>query len=115
MMPILTRPQRSGGSGCLWLFVRTIANAAGDWREIRTRAARITDSDDAAVRRWFSSLMDERRVRWCQSTDRWLVSVDHPHIATEPSVDSEIRFAKQAAERQHTPQTDGIQRARRTS
>ncbi|AYQ43878.1 MULTISPECIES: hypothetical protein [Burkholderia cepacia complex] len=114
-MPILTRPQRSGGSGCLWLFVRTIANAADDWREIRTQAARIADSDDAAARRWFSSLMDERRVRWCQSTDRRLVSVDHPHIATEPSVGSETRFAKQAAERQHTPQPDGIQRARRTS
>ncbi|WP_420213069.1 hypothetical protein ACN8ZM_32860 [Burkholderia aenigmatica] len=88
----------------------SLANAAGDWREIRThrqfrrrcRAALVLVTDGRAP----GSLV---------SVDRWFVSVDNRHIATEASFDCEIRFAKQAVERQHTPQTDGIQRERRTS
>ncbi|MXN76876.1 hypothetical protein GR157_19315 [Burkholderia sp. 4701] len=57
-------------------------------------AANADDADDADVWRWFSSLMKERRVRRCPATDRWYVSVDNRHVATEPSVDSAIRAAK---------------------
>ncbi|MCA8095259.1 hypothetical protein LGM65_31050 [Burkholderia anthina] len=75
------------------------ASAPGDLRDVRSQAAIIANSDDAAVWRWFSSLMDDRRVRWCHATDRWFVSVDNRHVATEPSFDSAIRAAKEAVER----------------
>ncbi len=71
----------------------------GDLRDVRRQAAIVANSDDAAVWRWFSSLMDDRRVRWCHATDRWFVSVDNRHVATEPSFDSAIRAAKAAVER----------------
>ncbi|WP_269507673.1 hypothetical protein [Burkholderia sp. IMCC1007] len=76
-----------------------LASASGDLRDVRSQAAIVANSDDAAVWRWFSSLMDDRRVRWCHATDRWFVSVDNRHVATEPSFDSAIRAAKEAVER----------------
>ncbi|MDC6132752.1 hypothetical protein PPH41_33900, partial [Burkholderia gladioli] len=50
--------------------------------------------------RWFSLLVDERRIRWCQAGGQWLVSVDHRHVATEESFDRAVREARLAAGRE---------------
>ncbi|KVN33069.1 hypothetical protein [Burkholderia stagnalis] len=47
--------------------------------------------------RWFSWLREARRIRWCLATDRWYVSVDNLHVATEPGFDGAIRAAKAKA------------------
>jgi hypothetical protein len=65
----------------------------------RFRASEAANAEDAEIWRWFSLLVDERRVRWCYSAGNWLVSVDHRHVATENSFDVAIRSAKKNAER----------------
>lgn len=65
-----------------------------DMRQTRINAARAANDEDAAVWRWFSSLLEERRIRWCVSGESWFVSVDNRHVATEYSFDSAIRAAK---------------------
>ncbi|MDR5835397.1 hypothetical protein [Caballeronia sp. LZ034LL] len=66
----------------------------------RATAAAGANAEDAEVWRWFSLLMQDRRVRWCQADDRWFVSVDNRHVATEPSFDEAIRRAKERVEQQ---------------
>jgi hypothetical protein len=61
---------------------------------VRAEAALAANADDAAVWRWLSSLVEDRRIRWCLATDVWLVSVDNRHVATERSYDEAIRSAK---------------------
>ncbi|WP_454862608.1 hypothetical protein [Paraburkholderia fungorum] len=61
----------------------------------RAEAAQAANAEDADVWRWFSSLVEERRVRWCFATDSWLVSVDNRHVATESSFDGAMRAAKE--------------------
>ena len=61
---------------------------------IRTAAAQAANAADADLWRWFSTMMDERRIRWCQTGEVWLVSVDHRHMATDVCFDSAIRAAK---------------------
>ncbi|AYQ40724.1 hypothetical protein CVS37_21865 [Burkholderia lata] len=90
-----------------------LAGAPDDLREARRQAAIVANSDDAAVWRWFSSLMDDRRVRWCYARDRWFVSVDNRHVATEPSFDSAIRSAKAAVERRDISRIGRTTRQRR--
>lgn len=66
-------------------------------REItRTRndAAAQANAEDADVWRWFSSLVEEGRLRWCRANGVWLVTVDHRHRGTDESFDAAIRQAK---------------------
>lgn len=76
----------------------SITNAMGESPRfpIRSRAsaAASANAEDADLRRWFSLLMQERRLRWCQTKENWLVSVDHKHVATEATFDEAIRSAK---------------------
>ncbi len=68
----------------------------------RVMAAAGANADDAEVWRWFSLLMQDRRVRWCQAHDRWFVTVDNRHVATEPSFDEAIRRAKERVQQQRS-------------
>jgi len=63
-------------------------------RETRALAAASANAEDASLWRWFSALMDGRRIRWCLSDEGWLVSVNHRHVATAASFDEAIRIAK---------------------
>lgn len=60
---------------------------------IRERASIAANAEDAELWRWFSCLVDERRIRWCHSERGWLVSVDNRHVATAPSFDEAMREA----------------------
>ncbi|WP_186188683.1 hypothetical protein [Burkholderia gladioli] len=66
----------------------------------RRHAATDANAQDADLWRWFSLLVDERRIRWCQAGGQWLVSVDHRHVATEESFDCAVREARLAAGRE---------------
>lgn len=90
-------------------------SAPDAWRSARAEAARAANSDDADVWRWFSSLMEERRVRWCLATDRWYVSVDNRHVATEPSFDGAIRAAKDKVDQWERAPFERVLRRRRTA
>jgi len=70
---------------------------SGDPSMTLTRAAArdIANAEDAALWRWFAALLDERRIRWCESGRGWLVSVDHRHVATSAQFDQAIRIAKE--------------------
>ncbi|MFT4504805.1 hypothetical protein [Caballeronia sp. 15711] len=59
----------------------------------RLTAAASANQEDAYLWRMFSQLYEERRIRWCDSADGWLVSIDHRHLATETSFDQAIRRA----------------------
>ncbi|SAK76857.1 hypothetical protein AWB83_03957 [Caballeronia ptereochthonis] len=65
----------------------------------RTHAATQANAQDGDLWRWFSLLMEERRIRWCQADGCWLVSVDHRHVATESTFDRAIREARRMRER----------------
>ena len=65
-----------------------------DMSQVRTAAALAANAEDAAIWRWFAPLLEERRIRWCCSGDRWLVSVNNRHVATDSSFDKAIRIAK---------------------
>jgi hypothetical protein len=49
----------------------------------RHEAAFAANAEDASVWRWFSALLEERRIRWRYSFGNWLVNVDRVHVATE--------------------------------
>ncbi|SAK73504.1 hypothetical protein AWB79_04244 [Caballeronia hypogeia] len=66
----------------------------------RAVAAAGANAEDADVWPWFTLLMQDRRVRWCQAEDHWLVSVDNQHVATESSFDEAIRSAKARVQKQ---------------
>ena len=70
-----------------------------EMQQIRQAAASAANTEDAMIWRWFSALVDERRVRWCFNGYNWLVSVDHRHVATESSFDLAIRVARANADR----------------
>jgi hypothetical protein len=59
----------------------------------RLTAAVSANKEDADLWRMFSSLCEERRIRWCDSARGWLVSIDNRHLATESSFDQAIRHA----------------------
>jgi len=59
----------------------------------RLAAAASANQEDACLWRTFSQLYEERRIRWCNSAQGWLVSIDHRHLASEPSFDEAIRRA----------------------
>ncbi|MGA9911699.1 MAG: hypothetical protein WBR17_04065 [Paraburkholderia sp.] len=60
---------------------------------MRERAALAANAEDADLWRWFSRLVEERRIRWCCSARGWLVSVDNRHVATAQSFDDAMRDA----------------------
>jgi hypothetical protein len=62
--------------------------------KVRYEAARRANADDASLWRWFCLLFEEGRIRWCRSSQGWLVSVDHRHVATDLDFDAAIRAAK---------------------
>ena len=65
-----------------------------DMGHARAAAALAANAEDASIWRWFALLLEERRIRWCCSGDRWLVSVDNRHVATDSSFDKAIRTAR---------------------
>ncbi|WP_396331677.1 hypothetical protein [Burkholderia anthina] len=65
----------------------------------RHTAAQAANAVDADIWRWFSTMVEDRRIRWCFAGNAWLVSVDHRHVATDPCFDSAIRVAKSESER----------------
>jgi hypothetical protein len=71
----------------------TRGKPAGFYDEVRTEAARQANRDDAQLWRWFCVAYQDGRIRWCRSSQGWLVSVDHKHLATEPDFDAAIRVA----------------------
>jgi hypothetical protein len=71
---------------------------AVDFETARCAAANTANAEDASLWRWFSKLLEERRIRWCLAGDKWLVSVDHRHVATTLDFDSAIRMAKHVVE-----------------
>jgi hypothetical protein len=68
-------------------------------QRIRVEAAAGANADDAALWRWFSALLEERRIRWRFCFNNWIVNVDRTQVATESSFDLAIRAAKATAER----------------
>lgn len=66
----------------------------GDLQAARREAVAVANADDASVWRWFSALMEDRRIRWIQTDSNWLVTVDHRHVATSDNFDKAIRMAK---------------------
>ena len=64
----------------------------------RFDAAAVANAEDASVWRWFSALLEERRIRWRYTFDNWVISVDRMRVATEPTFDGAIRAAKDEAE-----------------
>jgi hypothetical protein len=61
---------------------------------VRSFAAQTANEEDASLWRWFSATYEEGRIRWCESSQGWLVSVDHKHLATECDFDTAIRMAR---------------------
>jgi hypothetical protein len=66
-----------------------------DLSQVRTAAANTANAYDAAIWRWFSTVYEEGRLRWCRSEAGWLVSVDHKHLATERDFYDAIRIARE--------------------
>lgn len=67
-------------------------------QRMRLEAAIIANADDASVWRWFSYLLEERRIRWRFQFGNWHVSVDRVHVAREATFDRAIREAKAVAD-----------------
>ncbi|WP_322028040.1 hypothetical protein [Burkholderia sp. BCC1977] len=68
---------------------------------MRFENAIIANADDASIWRWFSYLLEERRIRWRFQFGNWHVSVDRVHVARESTFDDAIREAKAVAEESH--------------
>ncbi|SAL00109.1 hypothetical protein AWB80_07792 [Caballeronia pedi] len=69
-------------------------------QRMRFEAAAAANIEDASVWRWFSALLEERRIRWRFCFNQWCVNVDRRHVATDISFDRAIRAAKEHAEKQ---------------
>ena len=80
----------------------------GAMERIRHDAAAAANAEDASVWRWFSVLLEERRIRWRHMFDSWVVNVDRTHVATEQSFDDAIRVAKLVAEQKGLGSTDAL-------
>jgi hypothetical protein len=60
----------------------------------RLQGLATANAEDATLWRWFSLMLQDSRIRWCLAHGRWLVSVDHRHVATEATFDEAMRAAK---------------------
>lgn len=67
-------------------------------QQTRLDAAAAANAQDAALWRWFSALLEERRIRWRYTFDSWVVSVDRARVASESTFDGAIRAAKDEAD-----------------
>ncbi|WP_244196178.1 hypothetical protein [Paraburkholderia susongensis] len=67
-------------------------------RRARRDAAVAANAEDASVWRWFSALLEERRIRWRFALHSWVVHVDRMQVATEPTFYEAIRAAKEEAD-----------------
>lgn len=67
-------------------------------QQVRLDAAAAANAEDAAIWRWFSALLEERRIRWRYAFNNWVVNVDRVRVATEPTFDDAVRAAKEEAE-----------------
>jgi hypothetical protein len=79
----------------------------------RFDAAAVANAEDASVWRWFSALLEERRIRWRYTFDNWVISVDRMRVATEPTFDGAIRAAKDEAELRKVGQPGECSRPKR--
>ncbi|MGC1548184.1 MAG: hypothetical protein WA777_06610 [Rhodanobacter sp.] len=86
-----------------------------DMGHVRAAAALAANAEDASIWRWFALLLEERRIRWCCSSDYWLVSVDNKHVATENSFDKAIRNARETVQNSNQPISQGAKRSRRVA
>jgi hypothetical protein len=66
-------------------------------QQARRDAAAAANAEDASIWRWFSALLEERRIRWRFAFDRWVVTVDRVQVASEPTFYDAIRAAKDEA------------------
>lgn len=62
---------------------------------VRRDAAMLANSEDAELWRWFSELLEDRRLRYCNANGVWLVTVDHRHCGTGATFDCAVRQAKE--------------------
>jgi hypothetical protein len=69
-------------------------NRADPIDNVRLQGLATANAEDANLWRWFSLMMQDARIRWCLAHGSWLVSVDHRHLATEPTFDEAMRAAK---------------------
>lgn len=83
-------------------------------QRVRADAAAAVNAEDASVWRWFSALLEERRIRWRYMFDSWIVNVDRTCVATERTFYDAIRAAKDEADRRGLGQSSERSRARRT-
>ncbi|WP_181885306.1 hypothetical protein [Trinickia dinghuensis] len=67
-------------------------------QRVRLAAAAEANAEDAAVWRWFSVFLEERRIRWRYMFGSWVVHVDRTHVATELTFYDAIRAAKNETE-----------------
>jgi hypothetical protein len=86
-----------------------------DMKRIRAAAASAANAEDASIWRWFALLLEERRIRWCCSGDRWLVSVDNRHVATDSSFDKAIRIARNTVQKSKQTISQRPARSRRAA
>ncbi|AMR82450.1 hypothetical protein A2G96_30290 [Cupriavidus nantongensis] len=68
----------------------------------RDEAAALANAEDASVWRWFSALLEDRRVRWRYMFGYWIVCVDRMRVASELTFYDAIRVAKDVAEHRVT-------------
>ena len=69
-------------------------------QQIRIDAAATANAIDASIWRWFSVLLEERRIKWRYAFDCWVINVDRMQVAKESTFDGAIRAAKREAEMQ---------------
>ena len=101
---------RGGGVTTFWLSSSGILetefilqreasmNEMESMKRIRSEAAAAANADDAGVWRWFSALLEERRIRWRYMFDSWVVHVDRTRVASELTFYDAIRAAKRAVD-----------------
>jgi hypothetical protein len=75
--------------------------------QARIEAAAKANAADAALWRWLTAMLEERRIKWRYSFSHWVVNVDRNCVATEASFDRAIRAAKENAERRGLGGVDG--------
>jgi hypothetical protein len=85
-----------------------------DMLHVRAAAALTANAEDASSWRWFALLLEEMRIRWC-SGDRWLISVDNRHVATDSSVDKAIWNALEKGEGTKPRLSQRVVRSRRAA
>ncbi|WP_206362279.1 hypothetical protein [Paraburkholderia caledonica] len=57
--------------------------------------SRAAAEEDGRIWRWFSELYGNGRLRWCKSTEGWLIAVDGYPLAIEQDFGVAIRISRQ--------------------